>query len=178
MTDAVDILADRIDALESELRDLRDERAIRELLALYGYLADSKEIEKWLELWTDDGVMDLSMGHSALEAEAFEHPQRWEGKDALRDFINDPTAYKKPGFYGRVMHLQGNNVQVRIDGDEAEVTAYSVVLHSAEGGPTTVLGAGSNRWTFRREQGHWRIRSRIRRPNGDPEFGATLRVTP
>jgi hypothetical protein len=55
-------LESRLLKLEARIRELEDERHIRELLARYGYNADCCRDKEYVELYTDDGVMDLSPG--------------------------------------------------------------------------------------------------------------------
>jgi hypothetical protein len=114
------------------------------------------------------------MGATALKSDSYSGARQWVGKDRLSEFISDPEAYKKPGFYGRVLHLQGNNLRIQVHGDEATATACSVVLHSEGCGPTRILGAGANRWGFVGENGSWRIQSRLRRGIRSEDFGLAL----
>ena len=45
------------------------------------------------------------------------------GHEALREFITDTTGHQAPGFYGRAMHVQGNDVVTHIEGDDGSRTA-------------------------------------------------------
>jgi hypothetical protein len=162
MTD--DALLSRLKSLEARVRELEDEREIRSLLGWYAYYADGCHDEEWLDLWTDDGVYDLSIG-------------RWEGKARLRDFITNPDVHHKPGFYGHTLHLQGPNLAVMIDGDEAVATGYNVLLHETSNVPST-LRIGGNRWRFRRVEGRWLMAERRHRSVGEPEFASNLTYDP
>ena len=51
----------RLEALEARVQELEDERAIRELLARYGYTADTCKDEAFVDLYTEDGTMKLSL---------------------------------------------------------------------------------------------------------------------
>lgn len=158
MTD--NALLSRLESLEARVRELEDEREIRSLLGWYAYYADGCHDEEWLDLWADDGVYDLSIG-------------RWEGKTRLREFITDPNVHHKPGFYGHTLHLQGPNLAVKIDGDEAVATGYNVLLHETSNVPST-LRIGGNRWRFRRVGSRWLMTERRHRSVGEPEFAANL----
>jgi hypothetical protein len=153
-------LTELVSRLESRVRELEDEREIRSLLGWYAYYADGCHDDEWLDLWTDDGVYDLSVG-------------RWEGKARLREFITDPAVHHKPGFYGHTLHLQGPNLAVLIDGDEAVATGYNVLLHETANVPS-ILRIGGNRWRFRRVEGRWRMAERRHRSVGEPEFASNL----
>lgn len=167
---------DRIAALEARIRALEDERSIRELLAVYGFHADTKRDEEYLDLWTDDGVMDLVGSIDAHQGGPMPGRMIWEGRDRLREFITDPDSHHKPGFYGKTLHTQGNNVVVRVDGDEATVNSYSIVLQEIDG-KTTLITAGANRWRLRRENGRWRIQERRRREVGEDDIPELLSAT-
>jgi hypothetical protein len=174
MTDDAAAIMERLELLERRVGELEDERELRELLSRYGYNADARRDEAYLDLWTDDGVMDVAMGshHSSYQS-----GKRFEGKQQLRVFITDEDAHHRPGFYGHSLHVQGNNVVVHIDGDEAVANAYSMVLQDT--GERVELGsAGTNQWRFRREGGRWRIAERRRRAVGDPATDENLGATP
>jgi hypothetical protein len=153
-----------VQRLETRVQELEDEREIRSLLGWYAYFADGCQDDLWLDLWTDDGVYDLSIG-------------RWEGKARLREFIEDPNVHHKPGFYGHTLHLQGPNLAVTIAGDEAVATGYNLLLHATANVPS-VLRIGGNRWRFRRVGGRWLLAERRHRSVGESEFATNLTHAP
>jgi SnoaL-like domain len=155
---------ERLEALERRVRELEDEREIRALLGWYAYYADGCHDQQWVDLWTEDGVYDLSVG-------------RWVGKEQLLAFITDPNVHHKPGFYGHTLHLQGPNFAVSIDGDEAVGTGYNVLLHETANVPSA-LRIGGNRWRFRRVDGRWLMAERRHRSVGEPEFASNLTHEP
>lgn len=150
----------RLAALERRVRELEDEREIRSLLGWYAYYADGCHDQQWVDLWTDDGVYDLSSC-------------RWVGKEQLRAFISDPHVHHLPGFYGHSLHLQGTNLVIDIDEDDAVATGYNVLLHETLN-VASILRIGGNRWRFRRVNGRWLMAERRHRSVGDPEFAANL----
>ena len=164
----------RLDALEREVRGLKDEREIRELLSYYGYVSDihgtPENLDLWLDMWTDDGTLDVSNGASFG---IYNKPQAWSGKEELRAFISNPDGHLHPDWDAKILHLQGNNVKIQIDGDEAVAWGYSIVLRAVDG-VSELQGAGASRWEFRREDGQWRIVRRVRRELGNAEFTSTL----
>jgi hypothetical protein len=163
-----DLLA-RIARLEARVQELEDERAIRELLARYGFNADCCRDEAYVDLYADDGAIEVSAGPNTF---------RCEGKEQIRAFIKDPDGHSSPGFYGKAMHLQGNNVVVHLRGDEATVNSYSVVFKGDESMTPTLLTAGNNQWALRKVEGEWLIVERRRRNVGDPRYPGNLDATP
>ncbi len=168
-----DTLEARIEKLEARVRELEDERAIRELLARYGFNADCKRNQAYVDLFTQDGAIGVSAGGDDTKT--------WRGKTEIAEFINDPSQHSSPGFWGRSMHMQGNNVAVHIDGDTATVNSYSVVLvrgGSAHLGAPALLTAGNNQWVFKKIDGAWFIKERRRANLGDDSYADNLDATP
>jgi hypothetical protein len=159
------------------VRELEDERAIRELLARYGYNADTDLREKeWVALFTEDGVLDIgeaaNLGENAARLGGV---TRWEGHKGLWAHVNDvkgPTH-----FDGKGMHVQGNNVVAHIQGDEAVVDSYQFVLQG-DSAPVQIITASNNQWRMKKIDGKWFFKERRRRHIGDPEFNTNLDATP
>lgn len=165
-----DVVA-RLAELERRVVDLEDERAIRELLTRFGAVMDVGSIDDFVGLFTPDGAVDLAMGKSYGE---FAVTRRWEGSAELHDFLADPEGLWDKSWWGNVMHVQGNNVEITIDGDDAIATGYAISLISRDGG-LQVIGASANRWQLRKTDGGWLIRERKFRPIGHEHFAAMLR---
>jgi uncharacterized protein (TIGR02246 family) len=161
----------RIRKLEARVQELEDERAIRELLARYGYNADACRDDAYVALFTEDGVMNLTTAGYGPDV------KRWEGRKALKEFITDPTGHHLPGFYGNAMHMQGNNVVSYIKGETAVVNSYSVVLQ-ADGGEVKLFSAGNNEWLLEKVDGNWLFKERCRRQIGGAEYTSNLKATP
>lgn len=169
MTDAlVNQLINRLEQVEHRLADLEAERQIRELLSRYGHTADSRADDEYVNLWVDDGVIEVAMGGEG----AYKDGLRFEGKQAITDFIADPQGHHRPGFYGRSLHVQCNPV-ITVDGDEAVARAYSILLQNTDG-VDEVVSAGTSEWRFRREDGTWKIALRTRLPVGHENTAANL----
>lgn len=163
---------DRLAALEARVQELEDDRAIREVLARYGYYADAPLDDEYFALFTEDCVMDVSSGRGDDPYEIV----RWEGLDAMREFLRVRTAAHDNDFYGRSMHVQGNNLAVRIDGDTAVANGYSFIFH--QDGPTLrLLSASLNEWHLRRQGARWLIQERKRRMAGAPDAADVLRAS-
>src|SRR5947209_3082506 len=124
---STEALEARLQALEARLQEVEDDRAIRELLSRYGYWADMGRDQDYVDLYTEDGAMNLGGG----SADRYGGIRRWEGHRELMEFITDPKGHK--AICGRCMHVQGNNLSTYIKGDEAIAESYSIVLvHDAD----------------------------------------------
>jgi len=95
---------------------LEDKDAIRDLLAEYCFAFDNGQFERWIALFTEDGVFDVGgrlrlVGHEQLRA--------YVGKIPLTD--------------GRPMlkHCVMNEL-IRVDGDQAAIDSYLLVVQGAE----------------------------------------------
>ena len=166
-----DDLEARVVELERRMKLVEDEHAIRELLAKYGFAADTCKDEEWVALFTDDGTMDLTMGN----VESYSGHRRWTGHDELRQFIGNPEVHHHPDSYGRAMHVSGNNLVIDIHGDEAICESYSLNIRKDPGGPGfVVFDAANNHWKLRRENGEWRIQERGRRQVADGDYVSNL----
>lgn len=183
MIENVDVQA-RLAALETmvaelsaRVRELEDDRAIRDLLAQYGYTADNCQDEAFVELYTDDGAITVSANAKARAAFGSDEWVEWRDKEGIRRFITHPRGHHRPELYGRSMHLQGNNLVTDISGDEAVARGYQVALVADDGG-TRVLSAGNNRWRLRRVDGRWLIEERRGAYLGDSHFTTNLAAAP
>ncbi|WP_216892299.1 nuclear transport factor 2 family protein [Nocardia alni] len=165
-------IADRLARLERRLAELEDEKQIRELLSRYGYYADARLDEEYFALFTDDCVMDVSVGRGEDPYEIV----RWEGLAQMREFLSVRTAGHGDGFAGRSLHMQGNNLSVRVDGDDAVANNYSFILHQ-DGPELKLVSASLNDWRLVRRDGRWLIHERRRRMVGAPDTADILRAT-
>jgi uncharacterized protein (TIGR02246 family) len=150
--------------IEERLQVLEDERTLRELLSRYAFNADLGRAKEYAGLFTEDGVLDLSgMGGP-----------RFEGRTSiLEDFITQPMATATAG---RTVHAAHPTV-IHIEGDDATAEGIVTVILAAEDGSLSVAQATLNHWTFRREEGEWRIVERDLRMLGTPEAPDMLRKT-
>ena len=164
-----DVLA-RLAELEHRVADLEDERAIRNLITRYGYVADFGSVDDYVALFTPDGALDLAMGSSYGE---FALNQRWEGSAELHRYLADPDGLWDKSWYGNVMHVQGNNLEITVDGVEAVATGYAFSIISRDEG-LHLIGASNNRWQLRRNAGEWLVHERKFRPVGHEEFAAMV----
>jgi hypothetical protein len=147
---------ERLDALERRVRELEDERALRDLLTRYSFGADVFRGPDWVELFIEDGVYDL--GGANVEGA---YSGRFAGRADLLALITGPGM--PPA--GRAQHFHGP-MRFDVDGDEASAESYSITYQLDEQNACEVYCLGFNRWRFRRAGGHWRIAERHRRELG------------
>ena len=153
-------LAERLDLIEAELRELRDMETLRHLLSTYGFNADLGRVEQYLDGWTDDGVYDLS------------EDMLLEGRAELEALMSDPTGFQKLQIENRSQHLVAN-LFIKVNGDAAWAEGYSVVLVAKEA-EVKIFAAGYNHWDFVRAADGWRMTRRQRRVIGGPTWGGEV----
>jgi hypothetical protein len=147
---------DALAALTARIQELEDDKAIREVIADYGFYADSGQHDAWVDTFTDDGSIELVGG----EATGVYPPlARWAGTAQLRSFIDDPQVHMT--IEGRCMHLTTGNLRTYINGDHAVAETYYVVL-VRDADKIVVANGGFTRLRLRRVDGHWRIENRLR----------------
>lgn len=143
----------RLATLEARLRQLEDIEAIRSHLSVYGFNADQKRIDAFLQGWTDDGVMDLSEDTQA------------QGKGQMAQLLSAPNDLP-------TQHIAGN-LTIRVEGDVAWAEGYALVVTADDGGPR-ILNASYNHWDFVRSQGAWKMSRRTRRKLGGTTPGGDV----
>ena len=123
--------------------DVENREAIRELLHRYCHYVDAGDADKWAGLYVEDGSFDLGTGRGPIQ-----------GRAALREFA---AAFRA----GTGLHLSANPI-ISIEGDEATVSSYVVVIGGA-GDPKINL-AGRYEDRLRQVGGEWLIWSRCLYP--------------
>ena len=151
----------RMRQLEARVTQLEDDKAIREVLARYGYNADGGRDQAYVDLYTDDGVVNI--GTYVSFGSGYKDITQWKGKKEIMGFITDPKAHK--AIEGRCMHVQGNNFMTVVNGDDAKCYSYSMVLlkPSPEYEGVAIRSAGYSEWTMKKVNGKWLIKERVRR---------------
>lgn len=124
-----------------------DRLEIHELIARYAWTLDTADVEGFVGCFTDDGEMIW---------DAFEEPDRWQGADKLRGFIQFLAT--RPNAAGRQHHI--GNVMVDGEGDEAEAKSYVTVTFRRGEGPYPVTFAGYYHDQVVRQDGRWLFRQR------------------
>jgi hypothetical protein len=149
-------LTERLARVEARVRELEDERELRDLLTRYSFGADVHRGPRWVELFTPDGVYDLGADNVGG---AFSG--RFEGPGELLGLITG--AGMPPA--GRAQHHHGP-MRFAIDGDDATAESYSITFQLDADDRTEVYCLGFSRWRFRRVDGRWQIAERQRRELG------------
>lgn len=150
--------------LERRVQQLEDEREIARVIASYGYYADTGQDEAFVNVFTDDAAMEVSLGPDASDfgvGLAF-----WRGRAEIEQFVANPEVHHHPDFYRKSMHLNGLNLVVNVEADQARATCYDLILQYFPDGFRS-RWAGAQEWLLRREPGGWRVTSRRRRELGD-----------
>lgn len=159
---ADDDLQARVAELEREVDRLTAIEAITNLIADYGRAADSGQHDRFVELFTEDGSIELHGGESSG---TYPPVVAWQGHEELRRFITDPDVHL--AIEGRCMHLPTTSLTVTVDGDSATATSNALVLLVSDDG-ISIFGAGFTRWSLRLVDGEWRIQRRLRHQIGAP----------
>lgn len=150
---------ERLEALEAKVATLSAERELRELLSRYSFTADLGLGDDWVALWTDDGVYDIGTGNTGTYQGSF------DGAARLHDLI---TGDGMPPTLKSQHHTLGPLV-FEIDGDVAFAEGYSVTFVERPDGIET-WNLGFSHWSFRHEDGRWKIHHRYRREASNAEI--------
>jgi len=169
----IEKLLARVEALEARVLELEDEREIRELLSRYGFTADTCNDEAFVQLYTEDGTMKLSLPNSPLSDDPI---GVWQGQDRVREFITNPIGHHSARLYGKSMHVNDNTV-THVDGDEAVANSYQFAIVVDESG-VKLMSAGNNQWQLRKVDGKWYIKERRGAYLGDDLFTGNMDATP
>jgi hypothetical protein len=149
----------RTDAIAERLQQLEDERDIRQLLDLNWFLADAGPAGAFVDLYTEDCVIDLG------------RLVRPDADTIVRGHAGVLARYTDPahsGWEGRSHHLSGGPQAICIDGDEAEAVTYAITTMLIDGAPKVIV-TGFNVWRLLRRGGRWRIAYRAARRLGDSD---------
>lgn len=164
-------------ALEARIRELEDQRGIQDLLSRYMYMADTYNDAGFVNLYTDDGSIKLSLPEKVRDTLGNgEEFMVWSGKDGLWDFITSPQGHHRPDLINKSIHPNLNTV-IHIDGDDAIANSYQFELIT-DGEDITVMSGGNNQWQLRRVDGAWRIKERRGTRLGDDHFKTNMDATP
>ena len=127
---------------------LEEKDAIHETIAEYCFHFDGGEFDKWVDLFTDDGVFDA--GRMGVQ----------KGKDALRAFLKNIRLTDGSPM---VKHCVMNEV-IKVNGNEATAKSY-IVLVRAKGEGALVNGLAGryedrlvkqgDRWLFKNRKVHF-----------------------
>jgi hypothetical protein len=178
----------------ARLATLEAERDCHGLLARYGFYADHGLYDEWVDLFTEDGVMDFTfyddtdyydekMRPRTLDPTSVELPlrnARFVGRAELDDCIR---AVRHERFSGKAQHhMDGQpSVFAQTGDDTAVIISNSIVYCRSVGSTAPSIQYQNhclNRWTFRRRDGRWRISENIRRVMGSGDAEEILGALP
>lgn len=146
-------LADRVAALEARLSRMEDERAVANLIASYGPLADSGNAEGTAALWEQDGVYDVD-------------ELLMTGREQIAAMVR--SRHHRSWIEGGCAHLVGPP-HVRVDGDEATAVCHSLMIVRRDS-RYVVRRATANHWRLRKGPDGWHVTTRTNRVlDGRPE---------
>ncbi|HXG20353.1 MAG TPA: nuclear transport factor 2 family protein [Methylomirabilota bacterium] len=123
---------------------LEEKDAIHETIANYCFYFDGAEFDKWVDLFTDDGVFDA--GQRGVQ----------KGKDALRAFVKNVRLTNGSPM---VKHCVMNEI-IKVNGNEATAKSY-IILVRAKGEGALVNGlAGRYEDQLVKQGDHWLFKNR------------------
>jgi hypothetical protein len=123
---------------------LEEKDAIHETIANYCFYFDGAEFDKWVDLFTDDGVFDA--GQRGVQ----------KGKDALRAFVKNVRLTNGSPM---VKHCVMNEI-IKVNDNEATAKSY-IILVRAKGEGALVNGlAGRYEDQLVKEGDHWLFKNR------------------
>ena len=131
------------------IQEIADRMALKDLVDTFSNLADTKEIDKQVQLFTEEAEVTSYQG----DKQTSHLKGRKELAERFRAFLDQFTT---------VYHINGQQT-VKIDGDKATGIAYAqVVLVSEKNGKRTMLTQGV-RYSdeYERQDGKWLISKRI-----------------
>jgi uncharacterized protein (TIGR02246 family) len=134
-------------ALEQRVRQLEDEKAIREVVIRYGEYLDARDYAAYASLFASDGVWTGGFGSAT-------------GPAAIQAMLEKNLGKPEEGFINKTNFHLNTTVVVAVDGDTAKVRSrYLFFTASPENRPAAAL-AGRYVDDFVRESGTWKIKSR------------------
>jgi ketosteroid isomerase-like protein len=123
---------------------VEEKEAIRDVLSAYCFYVDDGKFDQWADLFSEDAVFDVG-------------PQgKVQGRTAIKDFIvkSVPTQGEGPARKHCTM-----NSMIQVNGTEAKVDSYIIVVREADQGIMTSL-AGRYEDLLVKQGETWRFKVR------------------
>ncbi len=146
----MDSTSDRIAELETRLRRMEDELAIRNLILSYGPAADTGLAEAAASAWSEDGLYDWDA-----------NAPPFRGRDDIAVMLRSDAHQHL--LESGVAHFTGPPL-IEVAGDRATALGYTMVLR--RDGDTrrfSLWRISAARWELAREDGSWQVRRRTHR---------------
>lgn len=135
-------------SLEDRIRQLEDERDIRNLLVEYGRLLDALDYHGYAQLFASDGEWIGGLGHA-------------RGPEAIEAMLIDGLGLAPAGFVNNdSLHLM-TNFQIRVAGDRATAVSKLLYMVKDAGGAPSPARAGNYLDELIREDGRWKFLRRV-----------------
>lgn len=137
---------------EENLRALADRAEIGELVVRYVTALDTRDADKYADVFTDDAVYEVT-------------GTVYEGRDAIRKIVTDLQENRARSEAQGVAptdlyHVMSNSSIELISATEARHTSYAQTVRAAEGGQFIVGFMGRYEDVIVRRDGRWQILSR------------------
>ncbi len=134
--------------MDDRLTAIEDRLAITEVIASYGYDYDEFRIDQWLEKFTPDAAVTVTLQGKETGGTT--------GRDAIRSLLGE-----------RSRRFQANNVQRRhnmtnivideLTTDTAKARSYLMLTSTGPNGPTELVTSGRYLFELVKDDGVWRI---------------------
>ena len=121
--------------------ELRSAEEIRNLLVRYGLYLDQKDFERYVSLFTRDGVLDAPLGTAA-------------GPENIRAMLGNVLGPINAGF-----HIYANPL-IEVHGDDATSMSRFSYVQAIDGQLPEVRLVGHYDDVLRREDGQWKFARR------------------
>jgi ketosteroid isomerase-like protein len=143
--------ADHKMSLEQRVRVLEDKEEIRQLLARYMHYLDHRDMVRYSELFTEDGIVLADQG-------------KWEGRAAMQNmFQPKPATGDQPARNPPAMMVHNvTDIVIHVNGDTARTWGkyYAFFPSKGPGERPTISGIGGyNDWLVR-VNGEWKFKKR------------------
>jgi 3-phenylpropionate/cinnamic acid dioxygenase small subunit len=134
---------------------LEEKEAIRDLLATYCFLLDSGELDKWAELFTEDGTFDVGALGKA------------QSREGIKEFIS--RVRLTTGRVHGIKHCTLNSI-ISVSGTEARADSYVLVVRDYDRKVDTAMAGRyedllvkqADNWRFKLRKVHLDIAGRVR----------------
>lgn len=150
-------LESRLEKLESEVRRLRDERDLVQLMASYGPAVDAGASQLAADLWIEDGRYEVDV-------------DSWAGRSEIAAMIE---ASPHQQILRRGCGHITTSPRLEISDDAAIATCHSILLVRKDH-VYQVWRVSANRWEFERTREGWRVKTRTNRVLAGDEDGRLL----
>lgn len=135
------------DDLAQQVRELQDEKEIREVLVEYGEFLDARDYASYAALFASDGVWSGGFG-------------TYTGPEAIEEMLEENMGSHPADYVNKENFHLNTTMVVDVNGDEATARSrYLFFTASDENRPVVAL-AGRYVDELVRENGEWKIRTR------------------